>query len=237
VAGVSAGRARRDVPRGPSAVPLPAALCTPDGLTALQRTAGNAAVQRALDAVAQRDGEQAIPLAGGGTGTLAFSKKPGTNANFTFSDATFDDLRATLTARQAAGTEIGSALPSTPAIKINGQDGTGLPDDDVVTNATVTIVENITLPVWTNEGSASVQPEQKAEWTRFKSAVSAHEDLHAADDEGIYKAAAASLPGKTVKGAYDAIDAATTAGNTQGPVRDASNPAPTLNPAGVTKVP
>jgi peptidoglycan hydrolase-like protein with peptidoglycan-binding domain len=177
------------------------------------------------------DGEELSGGAGGAS--LDFKKSVGTATEFTFDEETFGALRVNLTART---TEIGRALPSIGAIVLNGKDGTKLPGDEVVTSAKVSVTENITLPVWSKENGPKVQDAQRKEWQRYRGAVAAHEDLHASDDQGIYGKAVGGLVGKTVTDAFAAIDAATEAGNKQGPVRDTANPAPILNPAGVEKV-
>jgi len=191
-------------------------------------------VDKAKAALAELSGGDGEELSGGAGGaSLDFKKSAGTTAEFTFDDETFGELRKTLTART---TEIGRALPSVGAILFNGKDGTKLPGDEVVKSAKVSITENITLPVWSKENGPKVQDVQRQEWQRYRGAVAAHEDLHAADDQGIYSKAVAGLIGKTVTDAFADIDTATDAGNKQGPVRDTANPAPSLNPAGVEKV-
>lgn len=171
--------------------------------------------------------------AGGGAGTLDFNLTTvDGGGSFTFDDATFQDLRKTLTARTE---EIGSATPGAPTLTINGQDGSKLDGAEIVKSAKVTVSEVVTLPKWTKVGSAST--DEAAAWNSYRAGVSAHEGLHVADDKSIYGKAAASLPGKTVTQAYEAIDQATDDGNAQGPKRDASDPAPTLQNAGTEKVP
>lgn len=189
-------------------------------------------VSQAAAALAEVTG--ADPLAAGkGRGTLTLTPSRGTSPGFTFTDETFGGLRATLTART---TEIGSAKPSTPVITVDGANASTLPGDQKITNANVSITETIILPTWTRENGPQVQDVQRAEWTRYAAAVSAHEDLHVADDRRIYGEAAAALPGKTVTEAFALVNAATTAADAEGPVRDVASPAPTLQPAGVERV-
>lgn len=190
-------------------------------------------IDKAKAALAELSGGDGEELSGGdGGASLDFKKNVGTAAEFTFDDETFGALRATLTART---TEIGRALPAIGTVLFNGKDGSKLPGDEVVKSAKVSVTENITLPVWSKENGPKVQDAQREEWQRYRGAVAAHEDLHAADDQGIYGKAVASLVGKTVTVAFAAIDAATEAGNNQGPVRDTASPPPILNPAGVEK--
>ena len=192
-------------------------------------------IDKAKAALAELSGGDGGELNGGAGGAVLDFKKATvpSGAEFTFDDETFGELRKTLTART---TEIGRARPSIGAIVLNGKDGTKLPGDEVVKSAKVSITENITLPLWSKENGPKVQDVQRQEWQRYRGAVAAHEDLHAADDEGIYGKAVAGLVGKTVTDAFAAIDTATEAGNNQGPKRDTANPAPSLNPAGVEKV-
>ncbi len=181
------------------------------------------------------DGDPADPASTTvGGATYDFKKSVSTPSDLSFSDATYNALLAKLAARTD---EIGRALPA-PTLTLNGKvNGDGLPDDTKVTSATLTVVENIAVPDWTNKDATTVETAQQNAWKSYAAGVAAHEDLHAADDDGIYKKAAGNLIGKTVTGAIAVLDAATAAGNTQGPVRDAANPAPRLGPAGTTKVP
>jgi hypothetical protein len=82
-----------------------------------------------------------------------------------------------------------------------------------------------------------VQDAQRAEWARYTTAVAAHEDLHAADDKSTYDPVGATLGQKKMGAAIEAVSAATSAANAKAGPRDTSNPPPTLNPAGTTKVP
>ena len=120
------------------------------------------------------------------------------------------------------------------------QDGTtvNVPDDSApVKTGTFTVVDNITLPTWTNVAAPAVQDAQRAEWNRYATAVAAHEDLHAADDKSTYDPVGATLGQKKIGAAIDAVSAATAAANAKAGPRDASNPPPTLNPVATTKVP
>jgi peptidoglycan hydrolase-like protein with peptidoglycan-binding domain len=181
-------------------------------------------------------GDEGIEL-GGGTkgGNTDYSVSAKVGSKYTFSNSDFNSLLAALTARQSAGEEIGSCLPSV-TYTLNGVDeGAGLADDDKVTGAAFTVVDNIQLPDWTNVSTA--QPAQQKEWGRYASGVAAHENLHAADDKGFLGALHAGCLGKTVKQAREFVDKQITDSNNQSPVRDTSSPPPTLNPAGTTKVP
>jgi hypothetical protein len=179
------------------------------------------------------DGPDPLSTTVGGA-TYDFRKSVSSPADLTFSESTYNALLAKLTARTD---EIGRALPA-PSLTVNGKaNGDGLPGSDKVTSASLTVVENIGVPDWTNKRSSNVQPEQQTAWANYAAGVAAHEDLHAADDDGIYKKAAGKLVGKSIDDAIKVVDAATAEGNTQGPVRDAASPAPRLGPAGPTRVP
>jgi hypothetical protein len=188
-------------------------------------------------------GDLAEPLGGGGGNvTYSYSKNSSSGGNFQFTDPDYNSLMATLTARMGRE-EIGRCFPNL-TLMLNGinvpQDGStvNVPDDSApVKTGTFTVVDNITLPTWTNVGSAAVQDAQRAEWNRYTAAVAAHEDLHATDDKSTYDPVGATLGQKKIGAAIDAVSAATTAANAKAGPRDASNPPPTLNPAGTTKVP
>jgi hypothetical protein len=194
-------------------------------------------------AVAGNPGDTAEALNGGaGTVAYSYSKNPTSGGNFQFSDPDYNSLMATLTARMGTE-EIGRCLPNLTLV-LNGisvpQDGSpvNLPDDTApVKTGTFTVVDNITLPTWTNVGAPGVQDAQKTEWARYTAAVAAHEDMHAGDDKAAYDPVGASLGQKKIGAAIDAVTAATTAANAQAGPRDTSSPPPTLNPAGTTKVP
>jgi hypothetical protein len=250
---------------GPRVADLGFLLKTPDGILAAQSLVGNKALQRLLrpprtgpiavsrdatdpsangnQAVAGNPGDTADPLNGGaGTVAYSYSKKPTSGGNFQFTDPDYNSLMATLTARMGTE-EIGRCLPNLTLV-LNGipvpQDGTPVtfPDDTApVKTGTFTVVDNITLPTWTNVGAPGVQDAQKTEWNRYAAAVAAHEDLHAGDDKATYDPVGASLGQKKIGAAMDAVTAATTAANAKAGPRDSSNPPPTLNPAGTTKVP
>jgi hypothetical protein len=193
--------------------------------------------------VADGQGQGAEPLTGGaGTVTYKYSKSPTQGGSFQFTDPDFNTLLATLTARMGKE-EIGRTLPSVTLV-LNGttipQDGSSvsIPDDTApIKTGTFTVVDNITLPTWTNVGAATVQDAQRTEWNRYAAAVAVHEDLHAADDKTTYDPVGAALGQKPIGAAIDAVSAATTAANALSGPRDQSNPPPTLNPAGTTKVP
>lgn len=215
---------------------------------ALQRTAGNRAVQRALEEGEELAGagapagvpdlagsETAEPLAGG-TVTLSFTKSPATfPAVLQSAAATYGDLLVELTAKQAKGEENGRTRPGTPKLTVGGKEASTMADDDVVTSGVLTIADAVELPSWANV--ASSQPDQQAAWRTYVSEMTTHEDLHVADDKAAYTTAAKTMGGMTVKKAYEAIDAATAAADAQAPVTDAAHPAPTLKQAGTTKVP
>jgi hypothetical protein len=241
-------------------------LMTPAGVLVAQRLAGNQAIQRLLRPVASgsgvaksalarapdasgqdpggTSGDSREPLAGTpGNVSYSYSKSSSSGGSFEFTDPDYNSLMATLTSRMSSGREIGNCLPKVTLV-LNGisipQDGSAVsvPDDAApVKTGALSVVDNITLPTWTNVGSATVQDAQRAEWSRYTGAVSAHEDLHAADDKSAYDPAAAALGRKKIGDAIDAVSAATTAANAKAGPRDASNPPPTLNPAGTTKVP
>ena len=201
-----------------------------------------ARVERALSqlgavAVANDLGAEAGTELGGGTpgGKTSYSAPSSVAAKYTFSDADFNTLLATLTSRQAAGEEIGSCLP-TVTFTLNGASGgDGLPDDEKVTSAFFTVVDNIGLPDWTNASNA--QPDQQKAWQNFAGGVASHEALHAADDKGFLGSLHTGCLGKTVKQAVDFVNKQIEASNDQSPKRDTASPPPTLRPAGITKVP
>ena len=188
-------------------------------------------------------GDSAQPLDGGaGNVTYSYSKNSSSGGNFQFTDPDYNTLMATLTARMGRE-EIGRCFPNLTLV-LNGisvpQDGStvNVPDDSApVKTGTFTVVDNITLPTWTNVAAPAVQDAQRAEWNRYATAVAAHEDLHAADDKSTYDPVGATLGQKKIGAAIDAVSAATTAANAKAGPRDASNPPPTLNPVGTTKVP
>jgi hypothetical protein len=188
-------------------------------------------------------GDLAQPLGGGGGSvTYSYSKNSSSGGNFQFTDPDYNTLMAALTARMGRE-EIGRCFPNLTLV-LNGitvpQDGStvNVPDDSApVKTGTFTVVDNITLPTWTNVSSPAVQDAQRAEWNRYATAVAAHEDLHAADDKGTYDPVGTTLGQKKIGAAIDAVSAATTAANAKAGPRDASNPPPTLNPVGTTKVP
>ena len=193
-------------------------------------------------AIAGNPGDTADPLNGGpGKVSYTYSKSPSSGGNFVFTDPDYNTLMATLTARMGKE-EIGRCFPNLTLV-LNGtpipQSGTvTVPDDNApVKTGTFTVVDQITLPTWTNVGAPAVQDAQKAEWNRYAAAVAAHEDLHAADDKAVYDPVGASLGQKKMGEAIDAVSKATTDANAKAAPRDASNPPPTLNPAGTTKVP
>jgi hypothetical protein len=213
---------------------------------AVSRDAGNAAAPSpdgGGQAVVGNAGESAQPLDGGpGNVTYSYSKTSSSGGNFQFTDPDYNTLMATLTARMGSE-EIGRCFPNL-TLMLNGisipQDGSAVsvPDNSApVKTGTFTVVDAITLPTWTNVSSPAVQDAQRTEWNRYTTAVAAHEDLHAADDKASYDPVGASLGQKQIGAAIDAVSAATTAANAKAAPRDASNPAPTLNPAGTTKVP
>ncbi len=208
-------------------------------------TAGTTVPQSGVgdQAVAGNAGDLAQPLdGGGGSVTYSYSKNSSSGGNFQFTDPDYNTLMATLTARMGRE-EIGRCFPNLTLV-LNGinvpQNGSAVtvPDDSApVKTGTFTVVDSITLPTWTNVGSAAVQDAQRAEWNRYTTAVAAHEDLHAADDKSTYDPVGTTLGQKKIGAAIDAVSAATTAANAKAGPRDASNPPPTLNPAGTTKVP
>ena len=187
--------------------------------------------------------DSAQPLDGGaGNVTYSYSKNSSSGGNFQFTDPDYNTLMATLTARMGRE-EIGRCFPNLTLV-LNGinvpQDGStvNVPDDSApVKTGTFTVADNITLPTWTNVAAPAVQDAQRAEWNRYATAVAAHEDLHAADDKSTYDPVGATLGQKKIGAAIDAVSAATTAANAKAGPRDASNPPPTLNPVGTTKVP
>ncbi|HEX4520425.1 MAG TPA: hypothetical protein VH063_12675 [Gaiellaceae bacterium] len=252
---------------GEGAIPdLRLLLKTPAGVLAAQRLAGNRAIQRLLrpatsvsrvekgalareaDGNGQQlggnSGDSAQPLdTSSGNVAYSYSKSSSSGGSFEFTDPDYNSLMATLTSRMSSGQEIGNCLPKVTLV-LNGisipQDGSAVsvPDDAApVKTGSLTVVDNITLPTWTNVGSAAVQDAQRAEWTRYTGAVSSHEDLHAADDKSAYDPVAAGLGQKKIGAAIDAVSAATTAANAKAGPRDASNPPPTLKPVGTTTVP
>lgn len=194
-------------------------------------------------AIAGNPGDSAEPLVGGaGNVTYGYSKSSSSGGNFQFGDPDYNSLMATLTAHMGRE-EIGRCSPNLTLV-LNGinipQNGStvNVPDDTApVKTGTFTVVDNITLPTWTNVGSPAVQEAQRTEWNRYTTAVAAHEDLHASDDKATYDPVGAALGQKKIGAAIDAVSAATTAANAKAGPRDSSNPPPTLNPAGTTKVP
>jgi hypothetical protein len=215
------------------------------GPIAVSRDANSATVPspNGAQAVAGNPDGSAVPLDGGpGSVAYSYSKNPTSGGNFQFTDPDYNCLMATLTARMGTE-EIGRCLPNLTLV-LNGisvpQDGSAVnvPDDTApVKTGTFTVVDNITLPTWTNVGAPGVQDAQKTEWNRYAAAVATHEDLHAGDDKATYDPVGASLGQKKIGAAIDAVTAATTAANAKAGPRDSSNPPPTLNPAGTTKVP
>ncbi len=193
--------------------------------------------------IAGNAGDLAQPLGGGGGNvTYSYSKNSSSGGNFQFTDPDYNTLMATLTARMGRE-EIGRCFPNLTLV-LNGitvpQDGStvSVPDESApVKTGTFSVVDNITLPTWTNVSSPAVQDAQRAEWNRYATAVAAHEDLHAADDKSAYDPVGATLGQKKIGAAIDAVSAATTTANAKAGPRDASNPPPTLNPVGTTKVP
>jgi hypothetical protein len=213
---------------------------------AISRDAGSATAPSpdgGGQAIAGNPGDAAEPLGGGaGNVTYSYSKASSSGGNFQFTDPDYDTLMATLTARMG-GEEIGRTVPNL-TLALNGinipQDGSAanVPDDTApVKTGTFAVVDNITLPTWTNVTAPAVQDAQRTEWNRYTTAVAAHEDLHAADDKATYDPVGAALAQKKIGAAIDAVSAATTAANAKAGPRDASNPPPTLNPAGTAKVP
>jgi hypothetical protein len=214
--------------------------------TAVSRDAAGATVPPSGDGdqtITGNGGDSAQPLGGGaGNVTYSYSKNSSSGGNFQFTDPDYNTLMATLTARMGRE-EIGRCFPNLTLV-LNGinvpQDGStvNVPDDSApVKTGTFTVVDNITLPTWTNVAAPAVQDAQRAEWNRYATAVAAHEDLHAADDKSTYDPVGATLGQKKIGAAIDAVSAATTAANAKAAPRDASNPPPTLNPVGTTKVP
>ena len=120
------------------------------------------------------------------------------------------------------------------------QDGStvNVPDDSApVKTGTFTVVDNITLPTWTNLSAPAVQDAQRAEWNRYATAVAAHEDLHAADDKATYDPVGATLGQKKIGAAIDAVSGATTAANALAapgtrptPLPRSTRPAPPRSP-------
>jgi hypothetical protein len=194
-------------------------------------------------AIVGNAGGSAEPLdTGPGNVTYSYTKTSSSGGDFQFTDPDYNSLMATLTARMGRE-EIGRCLPKLTLV-LNGinipQDGSTVtvPDDTAaVKTGTFTVADNITLPTWTNAGAPGVQDAQKTEWARYTTAVAAHEDLHAADDKATYDPVGATLGQKKIGTAIDAVSAATAAANARAGPRDSSNPPPTLNPAGTTKVP
>ncbi len=209
---------------------------------AVSRDAGNATAGGS-QAITGDPGESAQPLDGSpGSVTYSYSKTSSSGPNFQFTDPDYNSLMATLTTRMGSE-EIGRCFPNL-TLMLNGisipQDGSAVnvPDNSAqVKTGTFTVVDAITLPTWTNVSSPAVQDAQRTEWNRYTTAVAAHEDLHAADDKASYDPVGASLGQKQIGAAIDAVSAATTAANAKAGPRDTSSPAPTLNPAGTTKVP
>lgn len=177
-----------------------------------------------------------IDLGGGTpTGKTDYSAPAAVAAKYTFTDGDFNSLMATLTTRQANGEEIGSCQPTITYTLNGANEGNGLPDDEKVTSAIFKVVDNISLPDWTNVGKA--QPSQQSAWNDFAGGVAAHENLHAADDKKFLGSLHVGCLGKTVKQAVDFVNAQITASNDQSPKRDASDPPPRLRQAGTTRVP
>jgi hypothetical protein len=215
----------------------------PDPITVLRDDTATAPSPSAAQTIAGNPGDSAGALNGGpGNVTYSYSKNSTSGGNFQFTDPDYNSLMATLTARMGSA-EIGRCLPNLTLV-LNGttipQDGSpvSLPDDAApVKTGTFTVVDNITLPTWTNVGGPGVQDAQKTEWNRYTAAVAAHEDLHASDDKASYDPVGSSWGQKPIGAAIDAVTAATTAANAKSGPRDSSNPPPTLNPAGTTNVP
>ena len=170
--------------------------------------------------------------------TYSYSKNSSSGGNFQFTDPDYNTLMATLTARMGRE-EIGRCFPNLTLV-LNGitvpQDGStvNVPDDSApVKTGTFSVVDNITLPTWTNVSSPAVQDAQRAEWNRYATAVAAHEDLHAADDKGTYDPVGTTLGQKKIGAAIDAVSAATAAANAKaGP-----GTRPTLPPRSTRSVP
>lgn len=72
----------------------------------------------------------------------------------------------------------------------------------------------------------SSRADQQTAWKTYVSEMTAHEDLHVADDKAAYTAAAKTMAGKTVKQVYAAINAATAAADAQAPITDGAHPPP-----------
>ena len=83
------------------------------------------------------------------------------------------------------------------------------------------MVDNITLPTWTNVAAPAVQDAAEGRVEPVCTAVAAHEDLHAADDKSTYDPVGATLGQKKIGAAIDAVSAATTAANAKAAPRDA----------------
>lgn len=123
---------------------------------ALQRSAGNRAVQRALEdegaapAISGVGGEEPEQL-GGGLVNVSFTKRAATfPAALQSSAATYNDLLVELTAKQARGEENGRTRPGAPKLTVGGKDASGMADDDVATSGVITIADAVELPSWTN---------------------------------------------------------------------------------------
>jgi hypothetical protein len=81
-----------------------------------------------------------------------------------------------------------------------------------VVAAVLEVTSTVTLPVWSDRGSAP--PEEQKEWDRFAAAIAAHEAQHLALDKREFANAHAKCLGKTETKADEALDAVQTKADT-----------------------
>ena len=126
--------------------------------------------------------DDALPTGptGGGTGGTTFTVA---NATENRDEETLNDVATAL----AAKTEAGSTLPTLGSISTT-LDGAGK-----VASASVTVTETVTLPKWTKRDTQCDR--HKAEWDRFLTALTAHEQGHVAIDRKYFENITAKLVG------------------------------------------
>lgn len=173
----------------------------------LQRQRGNAYTQRVVHLVLQRrldgatvrreDGDDAQPLDTAAASSTTETVGPPAESSYAVTASTLDDVSSALEAMPEA-----AKVEWIPKKDYNFE-GTK------VTQVTVDVKITLEMPAWTPP--ATMGPKSKAEWTRFRAALRAHEDGHVKLVHDHFDGIAKKMLGKTPKQADTLFTNATAA--------------------------
>jgi predicted secreted Zn-dependent protease len=170
-------------------------------LADLQRTLGNAAVERMVGGAVLRSAQDVQRK---GVKKKKKRREPGETvigatvySSYAIDAATLAEAAQAIRGRKEAG-----LAEWNPQLSYKDVDG-------VITEAKVTATPTVTLPKW--PGAAKAGKAAQAEWSRFSQALAEHEQGHVDLVHQHLGGLGAKLVGKTVAEAQAAFDAATTA--------------------------